>query len=554
MVFSSLGSWERFGVSALLVVAFGALLFWLGAIYVHMTQVVPDTGGAYTEGIVGQPLYLNPLLSQASGADSDIVRLVYSGLFTHDSNGQIQKDLVSDYSVSDDNKVYTMFLRTGVRFHDGQELTADDVVYTFRIIQDPAYKSPLKSNWQGVDVSQTDRYTVVFTLKKPYFGFLENLTTGILPKHVWENIGSDKFSLNDSNLSPVGSGPYMVSSPTGALKKDSSGNVLSYELKSFPGYSGRAAYISKIIFRFYPSEETLIDAYNRREVLGMAGISPNGWERIKDQKSALLYELRQPRLFAVFLNEIKSVPLGYPEVRRALAMGIDRDALVRDILAGHGEALSTPLLAGMIGFDTDAQIGYDPSKAAQVLDDAGWKLSGDVRKKGDKELSFELVTPDWPDLIKTADMLRDQWAAIGVRVSVKSVGVADLQQSVIRPREYQALLFGEVSSFNPDPYSFWHSSQKNDPGTNFSLFDDQATDDALAVARETLDDNTRAEQYRIFQERVKDQAPAVFLYSPHYLYVVNQEVKGIDLGSVNFPSDRLARVTDWYMDTKRIRK
>jgi peptide/nickel transport system substrate-binding protein len=345
-----------------------------------------------------------------------------------------------------------------------------------------------------------------------------------------------------------------VTSPLNPFKKDSKGNILSYELKVFPNYFEQTPYISRVIFHFYPTEDALVDAYNRREILGMAGVSATGWERVKDQKSATLYELRQPRLFAVFFNEVKSVPLGYTEVRRALALGIDREALVRDVLAGHGEALSTPLMPGMIGFDTQDQIGYDPDQAAKLLDDAGWKLSGDIRKKGDKELAFELVTPDWADLVKTAEGIKSQWERLGVRVTIKTVGVAELQQTVIRPREYQALLFGEVSSFNPDPYSFWHSSQKNDPGTNFSLFDNQDVDDALATARETLDESARINAYRVFESKIKELAPAAFLYSPHYLYVVNHSVQGIDVTSINLPSDRLDHFMQWFMETKRVKK
>ncbi|MEI8103610.1 MAG: ABC transporter substrate-binding protein [Candidatus Moraniibacteriota bacterium] len=555
LLFRVLQPRERVIALCAMVVAVIAAGFWFWSLYRHFTKEVPDTGGTYTEGMLGQPLYLNPLFSQSSGPDGDMSRLMYDSLFTRDEQGQLMKEMVDDYTLSPDGMTYTMHLHQGIHFHDGQELTADDVVYTFQTIQDPAYKSPLRFNWQGVGVSSPDRYTVVFSLKKPYFAFLENLTTGILPKHIWESIPPENFSLAEVNLNPIGSGSFQVASPTDPYKKDSNGAILSYELKAFPDYFGKKPFLSRIVFRFYPTEDTLIDAYNRREISSLGGISGDAWEKVKDQKSARLYEVRQPRLFSVFFNEIKSVPLGYPEVRQALSLATDRDALVKDVLAGHGEVLSSPFMLGMVGFDQGSQISYDLGAAKKLLDDNGW-VSGDdgIRSKKNQKLAFELVTPDWSDLVDTANILKQQWHDLGVDVSVRVVGGTDLQQTIIRPREYQALLYGEVSSFNPDPYSFWHSSQKSDPGTNFSMLSDSAIDDALATARETQDEGVRSEQFRIFQQRFKTLAPAVFVYSPHYLYIINQKIQGVSLENINTPSDRLASIAQWFIYTKRVGK
>ncbi|MEK7494290.1 MAG: ABC transporter substrate-binding protein, partial [Patescibacteria group bacterium] len=195
-------------VSVFSLIAAVALIFWVGALYIASTKAVPKAGGEYTEGIAAQPRYVNPILSQTSEADADLVQLMYSGLFGYNKEGKIEKRLLQDYTVGDDGKTYTLTLRQGVKWHDGEEVTADDVLFTINAIQDPAYKSPLRANWLSVDASAVDRYTIVFTLKKPYFGFLENLTVGILPKHIWENIPADKFLLADYNLAPIGSGPY----------------------------------------------------------------------------------------------------------------------------------------------------------------------------------------------------------------------------------------------------------------------------------------------------------------------------------------------------------
>lgn len=551
MLIHTLGFKGKLLVFTLVGLSLIALLFWVGAIYISMTKPLPAVGGVYSEGVVGQPAYINPLLSQTSDADADIASIIYSGLFSYDTHGQLQPSLAEKYDVSEDGMTYTITLKEGVKWHDGQSLTADDVAFTLNIVKDPAYKSPLRSNWQGVDVVASDARTLVFTLKKPYFGFLENLTVGILPKHIWENIAPEKFSLAEYNLSPIGSGPYQFYD----FKKDSNGNILTYEVRAFPDYFAQVPFISKVIFHFYIDGDEMVDAYNRREVLGISNVVAEQEARLQDRKSIHIVELHQPRLFAVFFNGIKSVALAHKEVRQALAYGTNRQEIISQVLAGRGEALSSPFLAQMKGFSEDGNVDiFDKEKAISLLESNGWEVKNDVWEKGGVQLAFTLTTPDWPELVKTADILRKQWEALHIKVDVKVMSVSDLQQNALRPREYDALLFGEATSFNSDPYSFWHSSQKHDPGLNLSVFDNKDADDLLATARETLDDDARLQKYKQFRDILRDEMPAVFLYSPSYLYVVNSQVQGIDVEAINTPSARLQNISQWFIKTSRILK
>ncbi len=550
-VYRALSSRDRFIFFSLVIVAAGAFLFWVSAGYLAMTKPVPDFGGQYIEGVVAQPRYINPILSQTSDADADLVELLYAGLFRYDRTGKVEKYIASDYQVSEDGRTYTVFLRPGVRFHDGEELGADDVVFTIRSIQDPAYKSPLRANWQGVEIAATDQYTVVFTLKKPYFGFLENLVVGILPKHIWENIAPDSFTLADYNLSqPIGSGPYLFED----LDKDSQGNILSLHLRSNQEYFLAVPYIDRVTLRFYPDEDSLIAAYDRQEVMGMHSISHERAGEAVSKKGTRLYEFPLPRLFSVFLNTNKSVALAYDEVREAVVLATDRKAILDDVLKGHGSVSSGPLPPFVLGY-AESQVSVDTARANALLDEKGWKKGDDgIRSKGETVLSFELAVPDWPELMRTADLLRETWRAIGVRVDVKVLSQADLQQNVVRPREYQALLFGQGSMLDPDPYSFWHSSQKNDPGLNLAFYENKEVDELLADAREMLDAEKRKEAFQKFQSIIASEHPAVFLYSPNYLYVVSDVVQGIDAHPINFPSSRLSDIASWYLETKRVRK
>lgn len=543
---------DRILVVIFACISLGALLFWLGALYVAATKVVPDYGGEYTEGIVSQPRYVNPILSQTSEADADISELVYGGLFGYDAEGKLEKRLIENYTISENGQEYTLTLRQGVKWHDGEEVTADDVLFTIQAIQDPAYKSPLRANWLSVEAATVDRFTLTLTLKKTYFGFLESLTVGILPKHIWENIAPENFLLADYNLAPIGSGPYRFYDS----QKDSSGNMLSYELRAFEGYFSGKSYIEKIAFHFYPDEQSLLDAYSRKEVMGINSITPENLALLQERKSTRVYEIAIPRIFAVFFNITKSAALAHDEVRSALALATDREAIIRDVLMSKGQPAETALLPFMSGYASDAAFSrYDLGKANDLLEQNNWKRGEDgIRAKNGTVLEFALLVPDWPELVRTAEMLRTQWEQVGVRVSVNALSAADLQQSAVRPREYEALLFGEAAMLDSDPYSFWHSSQKHDPGLNLAVFDNKEVDDILLSLRETLDTGKRLEYFRSFQEILARENPAVFLYSPTYLYVVNSALKGIEVKNINAPAHRLSTIKNWYIETKRVKK
>jgi len=514
---------------------------------------MPKSGGEYTEGIVGQPIYINPLLSQTSESDADITALVYSGLFGYDNDGKIRNDLAESYEISEDKKTYTVKIKKDVHWHDGEILDVDDVIFTFNLLKDPAYKSPLRQNWQGVEVSSTEDGLIKFELKNPYFGFLEYLTVGIIPKHIWQEIPADRFSLAEKNLRPIGSGPYMFTD----FQKDSNGNIITYKLVAFKGYHDGTAFISRINFNFYPDEETLIVAFNKKEIAGMSDISPRKLGEIQSFKNIEVRELIIPGYFALFLNQTKNVALAYDEVRRALAISVNRNDIIENVLAGKGLPIYSALFPQMSGFvDMSNDYVYDVEKAKNILEEAGWKQEDgkDVREKNGNRLEFEIITTDWLELTESAEILKQQWAQIGAKVDIKILSVSDFQQNYIRTREYPSILFGQSSSFNPDLYSFWHSSNKRDPGLNLSLFENKRADELLESVRTETDEEKRKQAYKEFSDIMKEKNPAIFLYSQYYLYPMSKSVKGVDIKNINSSAGRFTNINKWYIKTSRVWK
>lgn len=532
-------------------VFFSALIFWMDAIWKHYTIEVPKTGGEYAEGVVGHPLYVNPLLSQSSDADADLVKLIYSGLFKYGQDGMIENDLADRYEISEDGKAYTIYLKKNAVWHDNAPVTAADVVFTINILEDQTYRSTLRQSWQGIAIDQVDDYTVHFVLKSPYNGFLGKLTLGILPKHIWEGVGPEKFSLSELNLKPIGSGPYMFSS----IQKDSEGNVLSLDLAANEKYYDGAPYISKFSFSFYPDEDMMAADYNKKEIKGMSNIAPEKLDSISGNSTAV-HEISLSQNFVVLFNQNKNAALANDDVRKALAYGVDRTELINNILKGKGIPAYSPFLPTMKEYEDGIEkYAFDIDKANEILDKAGWKKNDEgVRKKGETELAFKIHTLDWPELSDSANLLASQWKKIGAKVEVVRLTVSDLQQNYIRPREYDSILIGQDIGFNPDPYSYWHSSQKDDPGLNLALFKSDKADNLLEDARQQQDAQKRIDNYKEFQKIIADKIPAVFLFSNNYLYPVRDEVKGIEVKNINTPAGRFSGAAKWYVKTKRVLK
>lgn len=521
--------------------------------YLKNTKEVAAYKGEYAEGLVGQPRFINPVLSQTNDIDSDLSALIFSGLMKLDEKGNLVPDAAEKFEIGNDKLSYTFYLKKNIKWHDDRNLTSDDVIFTLQTIQNKDFNSPLRTNWKGVRAEKLDEYSLKFTLKNAYAPFLNNLTFGILPKHLWEFIGSGNFPLAEYNLKPIGSGPYKFR----MLSKDKSGKINSIELASNDNYYFKTPYIKKIVIKFYENENEAVSAFNKKEIKGIGYVSPDSKKMIMDNENTSIRRLNIPRYFAIFFNQTKSKTLSDKIVRTALANALDRDKLINEIYEGNGIKTDSPIPSQLLGSNPDVKTyDYSSNDAKNALEAAGWQdKDGDgIREKEDVKLSFTLVTTDWPETVEASLILKDMWEEIGASVDIKNLGVNDLQNDYIKSRSYEALLFGEILNYDPDPFAFWHSSQKKDPGLNFSLYDNAEMDKLLEDARQETSLDRKAEKYKKFQEVVTEDIPAIFLYSPYYLYIQNNNVRGTNLNNIVVPSNRFNNVEDWYVNTSRIWK
>jgi len=622
----------------------GSFVFLSNSFYLKNTEVVPAKGGTYIEGAIGSPRNINPVYAQTNDVDRDLTELIYAGLMKYNEKGEIVPDLVEEYKILEEGKIFEFYLKENLLWADGKPITIDDVVFTIKVIQNPSFKSPIRASWLGVKTEKISDLGIRFELANPSVVFLENAVLKILPKHIWEEISDQNFPLSIYNLKPVGSGPYKMKK----IVQDKEGNIKSLELTTNPNYYGNLPHIQRIVFSFFENEDELISAFNSNQIDGFSLVSPEKYQKLKKGNNFSDFHLLMPRYFAVFLNPEKSKILADKKVRQSLNYGTDKEKIVNEILSAEAKIIDSPILPNIYGFENPLKIyEFNTEKAKQILDEAGFvEKENGIRERviekepafqfkndlqvgsqgsevqelqkclakdpdvypeaettgyfGDKTkaavikfqekykeeiltpyglnqgtgrvlkstreklnqlcaphseevlpLSLTLTTIDQQTLIKVASHLKTQWESLGIKTEIKIVDSPTLTEEIIRPRNYELILLGQGLGMILDPFPFWHSSQTKDPGLNLALYENKESDKLLEEARQTLDQEKRKTALEKFQNILIEDAPAIFLYSPDYPYLVSEQIKGVSVEIITDPSKRFSGVENWYIKTKR---
>lgn len=507
---------------------------------------VPAEGGTVTEALIGTPKLINPLYASLNDVDRDLVTLVYSGLFRLDEKLEAIPDLAERYRWTDDGRTLEVSLREGLRFHDGQKLTVDDVIFTYLAIKDPAWRSPLAPFFRDVkNVIRVDDVTVQFQLERPDPNFILNLNIGILPTHIWGDIPAGSAQLANANIRPIGSGPYKVASFT----RDGRGTIAGYHFVKFNGYHGLKPYIQDWRFKFFPDRTSAAAALKSNQADALAFVP---WSEANDMRGDQYHpvSLELPQKTVAFFN-VKDNLLKDEEVRRALTMAVDPSELP-EILDGRAMLATSPFpfLSAATGTVPD----LEASRA--LLDKLGWKTveGSSIRMKGaapsGTQLSITIDLPNQPDLLKVAEFLRRRWSLIGAQVEVRGQDAESFIRESLPNRAYQVIIWNVLYPPSQDMAPLWSSSQTTGRGLNFSNISDRNIDQALTEIANATSTEAQTVARQNFTNAVSARHPALFLVQPSHAYLVSKQIKGVESVRIGRPADRFFASMKWYVNTK----
>ena len=330
-----------------------------------ITVIEPQHGGSFSEGLVGQPRFINPILA-SSDVDRDIIELTYSGLMQYDTDGEVVPDLAQDLSMDEEREVYELTLRDEIYWSDGEPITSDDVVFTIESIQDPSYKSPERGNWIGVRVEALSDKKIRFRLERSYYPFLETLTVKIAPKHIFSEITPEELPFSPYNLEElVSSGPFQIDE----VRRDEDGSILNISLTENELYYAGAPYLDNILLSFFDETENFYRSFLKDKMDALALSDIDEIDNL-GQRGFGLYVADSPRYFAAFFN-MRSGLLTDSDLRQGLSVHIDKERLMNESVNGYARVIDSPTL---LSSKLEEEVVVD---VEELLEDAGLIRQGD---------------------------------------------------------------------------------------------------------------------------------------------------------------------------------
>lgn len=537
-------------IVGILIAAIGVQLLWGQREFFTAAHV---GGGSYVEGVLGPIETLNPLYA-ATSAEASVGKLIFSSLYDYDQTGSLHSDVAASMVINDASQVYTVTLKDGVKWHDGAPLTAKDVVFTINLMKNPATRSPLRINWLDVSARAVDEKTVQFTLPVPYAAFPHALTFPIMPHHLLSSVSPGNLRESPFSSSPVGSGPfkYKLLQSTDAVRE-----LKAVHLEANEHYFDGRPKLDRMELQAYRTEADIVKALQIGAVNGATDISITNVNKLSENTYSIIPQPLHSGTF-LLLNNTHQL-LADIKIRKALMLATDTDALRREL--GEGLLpLDSPFLRGQLtGDDVPRAPAYNAAQAGALLDEAGWRRDGEVRKKDGVVLKFKITTTKDSEYEKVLDIVSKQWQTLGITVEKQIIDTTNpassFVQGVLQPRNYDILLYELSIGADPDIYAYWHSTQIGQTGYNFANYSSKLADASLASARTRLEPDLRNAKYKQFARQWIDDVASIGLYQPVVEYVVNKNVSAVKPGSrLVTGADRYTDVVEWSINRAPVYK
>jgi peptide/nickel transport system substrate-binding protein len=502
---------------------------------------VPVYGDTLVEASIGDISGLIPNITSDSSSH-EIGGLIYSNLVRTNKDLEVEGELAERWDVSKDELTITFYLRKGVKWHDGEEVTAEDVDFTYRYMIDPKTPTAYAESFRQVRKAEVvDRYTYRVTYDKPYAPGLLSWGIWILPRHILEPAWKAGVDLRTTqqNRRPVGSGAYrFVEWKTGE----------KVVLESNHDYFEGRPYINRVVYRIIPDPSTIFLELKAKDI-DMAGLTPIQFRRQTEypafQKAFHRYQYLANAYTYLGFN-LRDPRFQDKRVRQAIAHAIDKQEIIDGVLLGLGRQAVGPYKPGTWWYKADVKtFPFDPERAKALLAEVGWKPGSDgILEKDGKPFSFTIRT-NQGNLVRqqTAEIIQRRLMAIGIDVKIHVVEWAAFLNTFIRKRDFEAIILGWGLGTDPDQYEIWHSSKTGSEELNHISYSNPKVDDLLEAGRRTFDQARRKAIYGELQEIMAEDQPVVFLFVPDALSVVSSRVRGIEPAAAGISYN----FTKWYV-------
>ncbi|MCD4756131.1 hypothetical protein K8R20_00740 [bacterium] len=494
----------------------------------------------YVEGRVGAISTFNPLFSNQNDVDKAIQELVFEKLIYIDMDGEMTPGIATSWEVSKDGKIYQFDISLNHTWSDGESLTIDDILFTFetakKLSSDHGYDT-VGSALVDVEVEIVDEDTIKFVLPQTNATFPEIVSVYIVPKHILENVKFSDMPFNIFSRNPIGSGPYKI--------HRSEPNIVYLESSAYYNHRLR---ISDMVIRIY-SDVSKLEAAFRNGVLDGIVLSYNSEsEFTKEYPSYISHVIDLPYRERVLFFNLRKDKFQNEALRKGISYLVDKETLLSETgIFGH--VISGPICSENWAYSSLPDYPtYDPEKAAASLKSAGYTpnaQNGYFQTEDGKLLTLAISYLDNETNAVLMNTLKELLDSEGVIINLEPFTYSQLTKEILATRNFEVLMYEIEVSIDPDQYNLWHSLQKEYPNLNLSGYEYSRVDILLEEARKQLDQEDRKEDYALFQKYLVDDVPAVFLYRPSYLYLVSDQLQGIEFENVVRLEDVYRSVHNW---------
>ena len=501
--------------------------------------IPPESGGVLTNAMIGEP---NNLIAMIAGdsASSAIAGQIFNSLLKYDENLGFEGDLADSWTISDDYKKITFYLKQDIKWADEKSFTCDDVLFTWIKVTDPDTRTPYGSDYQLVSSAKCeDDHVFIAEYDEPYAPALETWASlHILPKHLLKNedINDTFFSLN-----PTGTNFYALDEwTTGQQVK------LKTNLNSIHGRPLLEKKITRIIPDLSSQFMELI-AGN----IDLMNINPIQYSRVFPSRTELnskinLYK-EMGNGYTYFGFNLNKKPFDDINIRKAIGYAIDKEEIINGVLLGLGEEITSPYKPGTYWENKSIKkISFNVNKSRKLLEKSGYQLNANnIYEKNGKPLAFEILTNQNKQREMTAVLIQRRLQDIGIDVSIRVIEWASFVNRFIKTGEFEAVVLGWSLSLDPDQYSIWHSSQQGPGQFNFIGYTNPEVDKLLENGRKELDNKKRKIIYDKFSKIIYDEQPIIYLYAGYGLTAIHKKIKGVK--KITPPAGVFHNDYEWYI-------